>query len=87
MTKQISMYNGLKISQALFELMYKIQRFSPLFAQKMETFDAEKRSSYEVHNSVTTYSGVFIARQQESPEKDVTDDGSGSETFWIFYFV
>ena len=73
------MYNGLKINQALFELMRKIRRFSPdfdVFRPKngdLWPFDAEKSSSYKPFYSVTTYSGGIVARQQESPEKGVTD--------------
>ena len=80
MINWISVYNGLKINQALFELMRKIRRFSPdfdVFCPKngdFWTFDAKKSSSYKLFYSVTTYSGGIVACQQESPEKGVTDN-------------
>ena len=79
MINWISVYNGLKINQALFELMRKIRRFSPdfdVFRPKngdLWPFDAEKSSSYKPFYSVTTYSGGIVARQQESPEKCIID--------------
>ena len=80
MINWISVYNGLKINQALFELMRKIRRFSPdfdVFRPKngdLWPFDTEKGSSYKPFYSVTTYSGGIVAGQQESPEKGVTDN-------------
>ena len=79
MINWISVYNGLKINQALFELMREIRRFSPdfdVFRPRTVTFDAEKGSLYKPFYSVTTYSGGIVARQQESPEKCVTDDAA-----------
>ena len=61
----ISMYNGLKINQALFELMREIRRFSPnfdVFRPKngdLWPFDAEKSLSYKPFYSVTTNFLIF----------------------------